>query len=317
MPTRVSRRDFVKAGALTAAAAPLSLHGVETLAPPASALPLAPRKGTLPAGRIAGVELSRVILGGNLLGGYAHARGLDYVSHLMKHYNTPAKIAETLELAEIHGINAINTHVSEGTDFLEAHWKRGGKMKWIAQASAVTDDVLSEFKKAVDLGASAVHLQGHSAENLLHADEMDNVLKIVDYLKSRKVAAGVAAHAHSVIVECVKAKVPADFYQKTLHTHDYHTAPRPGEKGDLGRYDNSWCRDPEEVAEFMFTVPQPWIAFKVLAAGGIPPRQGLQYAFDSGADFVLLGMFDWQVAEDVEITREVLANLNRKRPWRG
>ena len=27
------------------------------------------------------------------------------------------------------------------------------------------------------------------------------------------------------------------------------------------------------------------------------------------ADFVLAGMFDWQVAEDVRIAKEVLANL--------
>ncbi len=108
---------------------------------------------------------------------------------------------------------------------------------------------------------------------------------------------------------------PSDFYQKTLHTHDYHSAPRPGEKGYLGRYDNSWCNDPEEVIDVMFPIKKPWIAFKVMAAGAIPPRRAFQHAFNSGADFVLAGMFDWQVAEDVRIAKETLAEVKRTRPW--
>jgi hypothetical protein len=30
-----------------------------------------------------------------------------------------------------------------------------------------------------------------------------------------------------------------------------------------------------------------------------------------------VGMFDWQIAEDVQITKEVLGSLRRLRPWRG
>jgi NAD(P)H-dependent flavin oxidoreductase YrpB (nitropropane dioxygenase family) len=67
----------------------------------------------------------------------------------------------------------------------------------------------------------------------------------------------------------------------------------------------------------MFTVKQPWIAFKVLAAGAIPPHRGFRHAFEGGADFILVGMFDWQIAEDVQITKQVLGNLRRLRPWRG
>ena len=47
------------------------------------------------------------MMGGNLISGHAHSRDLDYVSRLMHHYNTPAKVRETLELGEYHGITAI------------------------------------------------------------------------------------------------------------------------------------------------------------------------------------------------------------------
>ena len=44
------------------------------------------------------MEFSRLMIGGNLLAGYAHSRDLPYVSTLMRRYNTPQKIRETLEL---------------------------------------------------------------------------------------------------------------------------------------------------------------------------------------------------------------------------
>ncbi|MBK9137519.1 MAG: hypothetical protein IPM17_01945 [Verrucomicrobia bacterium] len=48
----------------------------------------------------------------------------------------------------------------------------------------------------------------------------------------------------------------------------------------------------------MRSVKKPWIAFKTMAAGAIPPKNAFRYAFRSGADFVLAGMFDFETEED-------------------
>ena len=65
-------------------------------------------------------------------------------------------------------------------------------------------------------------------------------------------------------------------------------------------------------------VQKPWIAFKVLAAGAIPPQDGFRYAFENGADFILAGMYDFEIAEDVQIVNRILASLpQRVRAWRG
>ena len=58
------------------------------------------------------------------------------------------------------------------------------------------------------------------------------------------------------------------------------------------------------------------LAATVLAAGAIHPSEGFKYAFDNGADFILTGMFDFQVTEDAIIARKVVKEAQRReRPW--
>jgi len=84
-----------------------------------------------------------------------------------------------------------------------------------------------------------------------------------------------------------------------------------------GFKDNNFCHKPQDTIDFMATLEQPWIAFKTLAAGALKPESGFKYAFDNGADFICVGMYDFQIVEDVNIALNVLANVNRTRPWRG
>ena len=105
---------------------------------------------------------------------------------------------------------------------------------------------------------------------------------------------------------------------KTLH-HDRYWSAHPREnyrflemyekesENHAEYHDNLFCQNHEETVEFMQDVDVPWIAFKVLAAGAIPPEDGITYAFQSGADFVCLGMFDFQVREDVQLIQKAVA----------
>jgi len=66
----------------------------------------------------------------------------------------------------------------------------------------------------------------------------------------------------------------------------------------------------------MQEVQKPWIAFKVLAAGAIRPESGFKYALENGADFLCVGMFDFQVAQNVSLVKALLPQMqNRERAW--
>ena len=68
----------------------------------------------------------------------------------------------------------------------------------------------------------------------------------------------------------------------------------------------------------MKTVDKPWIAYKVMAAGAIHPRNAFKFAYENGADFICAGMFDFQVREDVLLAKDALSGqINRQRPWRA
>jgi hypothetical protein len=309
----VTRRDFVK-GSIAATAGAALVAGLQAQNAAAQAPPADAPK--IPMAKIGDVELSRLMLGGNLISGYSHSRDLSYVSSLMRHYNTDAKIIETLQIAEAHGINSVNMATWDDMKAIREHVKNGGKMKLVMAANPIREE-MTQVQQAIDMGGDIIYIQGACADKLVAQGKIDLIAKEIDYIKNAGIPAGIGAHTLRVIVECEKAGIPVDFYQKTLHTHDYPSAAKPEETADVGSWDNSWCKDPEKVIEVMAGIKKPWVAFKVMAAGAITPQKAFPHAFNNGADFVLAGMFDFQVEEDAKVACEAIANVKRTRPWFG
>ncbi len=330
-PSRaLSRRGFIQATALAAtgaiaamADAPDTAAAAEPAAAPGASSAAAP----LPCGRIGKASISRLLLGGNLISGGMHARDLKYSGALFRAYVTEQKLMETLRLAEEHGINTV---FETGASYV-ARYNREFRghlqiIPHIEVSAGQTPQALSDHIQAqVDTGAVALYVWGVSADRLVQAGAVDRIGTAVEMAKAHGLPVGVGGHSLLVPMACEKHKVPCDFYVKTLHSDDYPSAtPKALRKefiwldGGQGWYDNMWCINPEETIAFMKTVTKPWIAFKVLAAGAIYPRQAFPYAFKNGADFIAVGMFDFQIKENCELARKVTRLVqDRERPCRA
>lgn len=321
-----NRRSFLKKSAAVAAAAPLvtSLEEYALVAKEgqsAAPAPVASSKASLPTGKIGKVQMSRLICGGNLISGYAHSRDLIYVSNMLKAYFTDEKILDTWALCEEHGIN---TAISNPKDpriakLFQAYRARGGKMQFLAQLSPKKNDIKETIQRAVDAGVAGALLCGNEGDGWTRAGDLESIATFLQLTKSQGIIAGVAGHELRTPMVIEKAGLKPDFYMKTLHHKNYWSGQRADQKREIiDNYgiDNYWCLDPEGTVRFFQELERPWIAYKVLAAGAIHPRMGFKHAFESGADFCVVGMFDFQVAEDVAIANAVVkAAANRERAW--
>ena len=325
-----SRREFVKHSLLGSAVAGAAL-GTQQYAQAAAddiALP-APLDADfdaepLPRGRIGDLSVSRLLLGGNLLTHYTHSRDLKYVYNLTAHYNTDEKIMETMARAELYGVNTLVVHtVPAILDTLKRYRSdHGGKMQWIICPTIQVDKdpvgYEQQVRELVEMGTEAVYLWGVTADRLVAEGNVDAIARAVNIGLEHGLPSGVGAHDVRVVQMCEEKGIAADFYIKTFHHHNYPSAPKPEEiTGIYREVPGYWCRDPQDVIDTMSAVEKPWIAFKVMAAGAIPPADAFQYAFNQGADFVLAGMFDFEIADDVQIARTALEQVSRSRPWRA
>ena len=288
--------------------------------------------GSLPRGKIGNVSLSRLLIGGNLIGGWAHSRDLMYASKLFTTYNTEAKIFETLELAQECGINTIQNDPKCGGVIVKYNQQHTPKIQTMICVSLDADKTRmnEEIKRQVDLGATLLYSHGGVTDaHMMNGGGIDAIGQMVDLIKAQGVPAGVGGHSLNMPIACEKNNLNPDFYVKTFHADRYWSATPKERRKEYdwmlmdssdhdANYDNMWCNNPAETAAFMETVDKPWVAFKVMAAGGINPHMAFPYAYRHGADFVIAGMFDFQVEADVRIALEAIKQANgRQRPWRA
>jgi uncharacterized membrane protein YphA (DoxX/SURF4 family) len=284
-------------------------------------------KGVLPSGKLGDLKITRMVMGCNLIGGWSHSRDLIYGDTLFKAYNNERKIIETFYLAEQAGINTTFMVTQYYPTFNKYKNIYNSNMQSICQAMLPDKDFFSDINLAISSKPTAIYIQGGEGDRYANAGKFDMLKKAVDYIKQHGYMAGVGAHSIETIKSCEREGINADFYVKTFHQDTYwsaHPIENREEYSVIGKnsadhnhfHENMWDLFPLKTAEYMKTVKKPWFAFKVLAAGAIEPKVGFRHAFEHGADFICVGMFDFQVVDNVNTATEILGSLQpREREW--
>jgi hypothetical protein len=183
------------------------------------------------------------------------------------------------------------------------------------------------IKQQIDKGATLIYSHGGVTDShMMKGGSMDVIAQMVELIQAQGVPGRrgrtLAQHAHPVReAERGQRLLRQDLPYRSLlvatpedEREEYDWMKR---NNDHARNNDSmWCNNPEETAAFMETVEKPWVAFKVMAAGAINPQIAFPYAYKHGADFVIAGMFDFQVETDVKIAIKALPKTkNRTRKW--
>lgn len=285
--------------------------------------------GEMPKGQIGKWKMSRLVAGGNLILGSSHARDLIYVNSLVKAYNTEKKIFETLMLAEKVGIDTINIGFRSGKLLAKYKKMTGSRLTVITQVSHASEDnnIFEQIDQAIDEGADIIQINGQCTDYFAEKKGLDNIVKMMDRIRNQGYMAGLGAHDVNTFRATQEYGIVPDYYMKTMHHDGYWSAhPRENRKPfetngkrskDHNRFhDNLFCVFPDQTIEFINQTKIPVMGFKVLAAGALTPEDGFRWAFEKGADFICVGMFDYQLIDDVNICIDILNNLKeRKRDW--
>lgn len=347
MACRIDRRSFMGKSMMAGAAA-LGVRGVEEqkllamLQHPTDPDQLKKQSNAeqMPTGKIGNLQISRLIAGGNIISGWCHNRDLLYVSTLAGKYLTEEKQFDTLELYEEHGINTCSPDPSQ-MDFVNKYKReRGGEIQTIV---GVHEDweyfnnpgwqrLKENIDFSIDQGSTTLYTQGGYTEHVMKTGDpkkIEIIGKGIAYIRQQGIPAGLGAHDVKVIEMADAYGFEPDYYFKTFH-HDQYWSAHPREQRehwsvDADRHldhnkfhDNMFDLFPDKTAALMAKKDKPWIAFKTLAAGAIRPASAFEFCFKNGADFLTVGMFDFQVTEDAILAQKILAQdavQQRARPW--
>jgi hypothetical protein len=298
-----SRRTFLKSSAGLAAA--LAARPLVSAQEPVAA--------PLPKVRFGDYEISRLVMGSNQFYGYSHFNWL--LDELMREWNTPDRVCQTLLQCEENGINAYQySHHERTLSDLERYRAKGGKMHLIAvdTAKGPVEETVARSR------AIALYHHGEATDVLFRAGKMDQVQEYTKKLRQAGVLVGVGTHKPEVVEYVEEHGWDVDFYLLCAYNR---------------------TRTPEEIRKLLGVLPVPLsevyletdppqayrvarqtqrtcFLFKILAAGRLTGSpQAIDTAFKDAfdnikpKDCIIVGMyprFKDEVKENCDRVRRIL-----------
>jgi len=301
-----TRRGFLKSSA--GAAVAFAVRPIAGGAQEAAA-------AVLPKVRFGQYDISRLVVGCNPFYGYSHFNQL--LDQLMREWNTPERVCDTLRQCEQNGINAFQYgHNERALSDLERHRANGGKMLSIA-TETTSDPVEATVKR---LQPIALYHHGERTDVLFRAGKMDQVLEYTKKVRQAGVLVGVGTHKPEVVEYVEERGWDVDFY--TLCAYNRTRTPDELRKllgvVPLPPSEVYLETDPAVAYRVARQTQKTCFLFKILAAGRLTRSpQTIDEAFATALanikpkDCIVVGMYPRykdEVKENANRVRQILSS---------
>ncbi len=300
---RTVRRDFLKQACSGAALVAAAKFPESAQAAAASALPTI---------KLGPHTLTRLIAGGNPIGGWGHS--VPNMSRHMLDYFTVERTIEFLEKCAREGINTWQfDHDEKPNVALRAVRQRGTKLNFICLHAEREKDAPIRTVIA-DMNPIAFVHHGGVTDSLFLQGKSQKVRDYVKKVKDQGLLAGVSSHCPDNIKRIADEGWENDLFMTCFY---YVTRPREEQQKLLGKVvvgEPFFESDPDDMTKVVRQVNKPCLGFKILAAGRKCDDQGsveraFRYAFDriKPTDAVIVGMyprFEDEVRLNVQYARK-------------
>jgi hypothetical protein len=249
----------------------------------------------LPTIDLAGVTVSRFIVGGNPFSGGSHMSAA--LDREMRDYYTVERIKATFRDCEGEGIN---TFLGRGDNHIRRmlieYWNEGGTIQWIAQTAPEMASVTDNIRQIAATGAKCCFTHGGMTDRMEADGTIADLRAALDLGRELGMAMGIAGHRPRTHLRARELELGAQFHCCCL----YNLADR---------HEEYLPEDREAIMAVIRQLDVPVIAYKIMAAGRNDPEEAWAYAFSHlrPTDAVCVGVFTKHKPDEVhrcaELTR--------------
>ncbi|MFC1525412.1 hypothetical protein ACFL6X_01220 [Candidatus Latescibacterota bacterium] len=241
---------------------------------------------------IAGASFSKIVCGTNALYGRSHfskARDLEYANRCDDGY-----IREVLAACMDLGVNAVESSANERIQGILEDLRTDCPNPFHLIGNTRIDETspMKSHREKLDFlvqsRASICVIHSQFVDRPRKSEEINGLQRSIDKIHAAGLAAGISTHTISTVELCEERGYGVDVYLFPLNMTGF---VYPGYAGGESAA--------ERIALIQGT-PKPFILMKTLAAGRIPPDEGLQFALENckPSDIISLGIGSIEEAEE-------------------
>ena len=243
---------------------------------------------------------SKIICGTNPFYGHSHfseARSRQYLSRF-----DDAAIEETIVHCIDRGVNAVESPANERIISILARLRdrTAQPIRFVGTTRIdETSDMKSHPQKVaflIDNAADVCVVHSQFTDRPRRGEDIPGLQRLIDRIHDAGLLAGVSTHQVATVELCEKLRCGIDVYMFPLNPIGF---AYPGYEGN---------ESVQSRVDVVRGVSKPFILMKVLGAGRIPPKEGLQFAAENSKpnDLISLGFASQdEVAESLACAEQV------------